>query len=87
MVQNAGGTAGGSIWYRLTPDIHGSYNHGTWSNLASDELLAHYFSSQVLKRMQGLVAGGEIWTGGSPLKCYIGQKQQLLIIPVFGGVD
>src|SRR4051794_2969540 len=25
---------GGSGWYRLTPDIHGSYVNGTWSVLA-----------------------------------------------------
>jgi hypothetical protein len=59
---NAGGGSG-TIWMKLTPDIHGSYANGTWTNLApmiSDRL---YFSSQILKDGRVYVAGGEYGAG------------------------
>ena len=48
-----------SIWYRLTPDIHGSYVNGTWTTLASMHDSRLYYSSQVLRDGRVFVAGGE----------------------------
>src|SRR5437016_795183 len=39
---------GGSGWYRLTPDIHGSYVNGTWTTLASTLYTRLFYSSDVL---------------------------------------
>src|ERR1700720_1307390 len=36
---------GGSGWYRLTPDIHGSYVNGTWTQLASTPYTRLFYSS------------------------------------------
>ena len=58
MCQN-GGNAG---WYRLTPDIHGSYVNGTWTTLAPMHDSRRYYSSQVLPTSlaiyEPLIAGG-----------------------------
>jgi hypothetical protein len=56
MVQQSGTSRG---WYRLTPDIHGSYVNGIWSILPSMHDTRLYFSSQVLKDGRAFVAGGE----------------------------
>lgn len=54
---------GGSLsdWWKLTPDIHGSYQNGTWAQMAS--LPADYdpdaFASQVLADGRVLIEGGE----------------------------
>src|ERR1039458_8796855 len=53
----------GSNWYRLTPDIHGSYSNGTWSNTASMNYSHGYCSSQVLEDGRLLIAGGEYGNG------------------------
>ena len=45
MAQGGGGTS----WYRLTPDVHGSYVNGTWTTLASMHDSRQYYSLQVLK--------------------------------------
>jgi len=39
---------GGSGWYRLTPDIHGSYVSGTWSVLAASHYTRLFYSSDIL---------------------------------------
>src|ERR1041384_7683639 len=45
----SGGTDGiGSIWNKLTPDIHGSYVNGIWSSIAAMHSTRLYFSSQML---------------------------------------
>ena len=57
-------------WWRLTPDISGSYLKGTWSQLASmtPDYAPLYFASAVLKDGRVLVEGGEynhlqpVWT-------------------------
>ncbi len=49
----------GTNWYRLTPDSHGSYVNGTWSQLASMNYPRLYYSSQVLTNGQVFIAGGE----------------------------
>jgi hypothetical protein len=53
-----------STWYRLTPDIHGSYVNGTWTTLAAMHDARLYFSSQVLKDGRVFVAGGEYGSAG-----------------------
>lgn len=53
-----------SNWYRLTPDIHGSYVNGTWTTLAPMHDARLYFSSQVLKDGRVFVAGGEYGSAG-----------------------
>ncbi|HEY1768754.1 MAG TPA: hypothetical protein VGG02_00685 [Chthoniobacterales bacterium] len=52
---------GDSNWWRLTPDINGSYLNGTWSQLAamSSNYGPLYFASAVLKDGTVLVEGGE----------------------------
>ncbi|MDB6023244.1 MAG: Kelch repeat-containing protein, partial [Pedosphaera sp.] len=39
---------GGNHWYKLTPDSHGSYVNGTWTQAASTLYTRLFFSSQVL---------------------------------------
>ncbi len=50
-----------SDWWKLTPDINGSYVHGTWSQVAS--LASNYspdaFASQTLADGRVLIEGGE----------------------------
>ncbi|MEP7169632.1 MAG: T9SS type A sorting domain-containing protein [Bacteroidota bacterium] len=60
----SGGTDGiGSLWNKLTPDIHGSYLSGTWSSIAAMHSTRLYYSSQILKDGRVYVAGGEYGTG------------------------
>jgi hypothetical protein len=49
----------GNEWYRLTPDIHGSYVNGTWTTLSPMHDTRLYFSSQVVADGRVFVAGGE----------------------------
>ncbi len=58
IVQNGGCTA----WWRLTPDINGSYVNGTWSPIASLAALSYsplYHSSAVLPDGRVIIEGGE----------------------------
>ena len=48
---------------RLTPDIHGSYINGTWTQLASMNNSRLFFASSVLTNGNVFVAGGEYGTG------------------------
>ncbi|MGH7972965.1 MAG: Kelch repeat-containing protein, partial [Limisphaerales bacterium] len=57
--------SGSANWYRLTPDIHGSYINGTWSTVAPMNYTHEYYSSAVLRDGRVFVAGGEYGTGGS----------------------
>jgi hypothetical protein len=57
-------------WYRLTPDIHGSYVNGTWTNLASMHDFRLYYASQVLRDGRVFVAGGEYGTGYANAEVY-----------------
>lgn len=68
----AGASGGGEFngWYKLTPDINGSYQNGTWSTLASMNDTRLYFSSQMLKDGRVFVAGGEYGTGGARGEVY-----------------
>ena len=70
MVHHEDANNGFSEWYKLTPDINGSYVNGTWSQLAS--LASNYgplfFASAVLPDGRVIVEGGEqnfanyVWT-------------------------
>jgi hypothetical protein len=51
--------AGGVKWWRLTPDVHGSYIDGTWSALAPMHHPRLYYASAVLRDGRVLVTGGE----------------------------
>lgn len=68
---SGGGDGIGNMWDKLTPDSHGSYVNGTWSqNIAPMHNTRLYFSSQVLKDGRVYVAGGEYGTGGSAGEVY-----------------
>src|SRR5271167_3573353 len=70
MVHHEGANGGYSEWYKLTPDINGSYINGTWSQAAS--LASNYgpesFGSAVLADGKLIIEGGEqnftqyVWT-------------------------
>lgn len=54
----------GENWYRLTPDINGSYLNGTWTKLASTPGYSPlYFGSAVLPDGRVFVSGGEYNAG------------------------
>jgi len=59
MCQNSGT----SHWWKLTPDINGSYVNGTWSALADGPNAPLYFASAVLRDGRVFVAGGEYNNG------------------------
>jgi hypothetical protein len=61
---------GGQNWYRLTPDIHGSYINGTWTQIASTTYTRLFYASQVLTNGNVLVAGGEYGTGRNVAELY-----------------
>ncbi len=61
---------GGNGWFRLTPDIHGSYVHGTWSTLANSIDTRLYYPSEVLRDGRVFVAGGEYGSGGPHAEIY-----------------
>ena len=48
-----------NTWYRLKPDIHGSYVNGTWSQLASMKYKRLSFQSDMLPSGKIFVSGGE----------------------------
>lgn len=56
---------GSSDWWRLTPDINGSYLNGTWSKLASlpSGYAPLYFASAVLPGGRVIIVGGEFNNG------------------------
>ena len=60
-VMAQGGARGAvtNIWYQLTPDSSGSYDNGTWSNLASMNTQRLYYGSAVLPSGDIMVYGGE----------------------------
>ncbi len=66
--QNGG--AIGKSWYKLTPDIHGSYQNGTWTQLADAHDTRLYYSSQLLPDGRLFIAGGEYGTGGAKAEVY-----------------
>ena len=68
VMAGAGGI--GNAWYRLTPDLHGSYANGTWTTLAPMVDTRLYCSSDVLTNGQVFVAGGEYGSGHASAEVY-----------------
>ena len=70
MVHHEDPNDGYSEWYKLTPDINGSYVNGTWSQLASlsSDYGPLYFASVVMPDGRVIIEGGEqnfsgyVWT-------------------------
>lgn len=60
----------GNYWNRLSPDINGSYVHGTWNTTAPMVYSRLYFSSQVLQDGRVYVAGGEYGNGKHKCEIY-----------------
>jgi autotransporter-associated beta strand protein len=83
MCQNSG-TA---TWYRLTPDIHGSYLNGTWTTLAPMHYTRRYYSAQVLRNGKVLVAGAEYGSGGATAEIYDPQANVWTTTPTPPDVD
>jgi len=66
MVQDQGAlNSGTSNWWRLTPDINGSYVKGTWSQIASlpANYAPLYFASAILPDGRVIIEGGEFNNG------------------------
>lgn len=66
LVQDQGSqNSGTGNWWRLTPDVHGSYLDGTWSQAASlpSSYAPLYFASAVLPDGRFVIEGGEFNAG------------------------
>ena len=74
----------GIEWYRLTPDIHGSYVNGTWTTLAPMHDSRLYYSSAVLRDGRVFVAGGEYGTGTARAEIYDPQTDTWTGLPPSG---
>jgi hypothetical protein len=46
-------------WWKLTPDSHGSYQNGAWTQIASSHFQRHAAPSAILKDGRFLIAGGD----------------------------
>ena len=82
MVENDPTGGGGSNWFRLTPDIHGSYANGTWTVRAPMNYTRAGCSSDVLTNGNVFVAGGEYGTGGPTAEVYNSLSNTWTIVPV-----
>src|SRR5439155_1480910 len=82
MVENDPTGGGGSNWFRLTPDIHGSYVNGTWSSLAPMNYTRAGCASDVMTNGQVFFAGGEYGTGDGTAEVYNPVSNAWTIIPV-----
>jgi hypothetical protein len=64
----------GTRWKKLTPDAHGSYVNGSWSDIAPMHTARLYYASAVLKDGRLLICGGEYEGSGGAVesnKCEI----------------
>ena len=59
-----------ATYYKLVPDIHGSYVNGTWIQAASSTYSRLYYSSDVLTNGNVYTAGAEYGTGGTNAELY-----------------
>ncbi len=73
-----------AAWYRLTPDIHGSYTNGTWQTLAAMHDTRLYNSSDILKDGRMFIAGGEYGIGKKTGEVYDPLCNTWLMTPVSG---
>src|ERR1041385_621884 len=83
MAQGSGTTAN---WFRLTPDIHGSYINGTWSQLASMRYTRLYGATAVLQDGRVFFAGAEYGTGTTNAEVYDPVGNSWTSIPVPAGL-
>jgi len=60
----------GPGWFRLTPDIHGSYANGTWSTFTPMNFARLDFASAMLTNGNLFVAGGEYAEGTTNAEIY-----------------
>jgi hypothetical protein len=59
IVQNAGFFGQDAKIFKLTPDIHGSYINGTWTQLASKPFISYAAAQAVLADGRVIIEGGE----------------------------
>ena len=59
LIQNAGPFGEDAKVFKLTPDIHGSYVNGTWTQLASKPFISYAAAQAVLADGRVLIEGGE----------------------------
>jgi hypothetical protein len=55
-------------WWKLTPDINGSYINGTWARIANSNFDRLYYAGGVFADGRVIVAGGEYSSSGSETK-------------------
>src|SRR5215469_15625986 len=70
MVENDPTGGGGTNWFRLTPDSHGSYANGTWSVLAPMQYSRAGCASDIMTNGQVFIAGAEYGTGNATSEIY-----------------
>ena len=63
-----GATWASTRWWKLTPDPFGSYEAGTWSQLADSRLARTYFASAVLADGRVVICGGEYSDASGTIK-------------------
>lgn len=63
-------SGGSANWYRLSPDLHGSYVNGTWSTITPMHDTRRFMATQVLRDGRVFVAGGEYGTGATTAEVY-----------------
>jgi len=81
-----GQLTGGSSWYRLTPDLNGSYVNGTWSAIAPMKYTRLYYSAAVLTNGMVIVAGAEYGTGTTNSELYNPVSNTWTSVPVPSGL-
>ena len=59
LIQNAGPFGEDAKVFKLTPDIHGSYVNGTWTQLASKPFISYAAAQAVLADGRVIIEGGE----------------------------
>jgi hypothetical protein len=59
LIQNAGYYGEDAKVFKLTPDIHGSYVNGTWTQLASKPYISYAAAQAVLADGRVIIEGGE----------------------------
>jgi len=70
MVENDPTGGGGTNWFRLTPDSHGSYANGTWAVLAPMQYSRAGCSSDIMTNGRVFFAGAEYGTGNATAEIY-----------------
>ena len=79
IAQNSGTS---TAWYRLTPDIHGSYINGTWQTLTSMHDTRLYGATDILRDGRLFIAGGEYGIGKKTAEVYDPLCNAWLMTPV-----